>query len=162
MKLVAIFLFLGLVLNAQAQEVSYNGTTYKVKGKAILLDGTDVTTTLSTEEQTGILETLNKQTALDKERKEAEKAIKKAEKEQNKAEKEQRKAEKELKKAEKELKAKEKAQSKFEDANDDYTNAIKKYDKLKKKGKLSPNDEAKWLEKIDGLKADIDKTKKKL
>ena len=155
MKLVAIFLFLGLVLNAQAQEVSYNGTTYKVKGKAILLDGTDVTTTLSTEEQTGIWETLNKQTALDKERKEAEKAIKKAEKEQNKAEKEQRRAEKELK-------AKEKAQSKFEDANDDYTNAIKKYDKLKKKGKLSPNDEAKWLEKIDGLKADIDKTKKKL
>ena len=129
MKLVAIFLFLGLVLNAQAQEVSYNGTTYKVKGKAILLDGTDVTTTLSTEEQTGILETLNKQTALDKERKEAEKAIKKAEKEQNKAEKEQRRAEKELK-------AKEKAQSNFEDANDDYTNAIKKYEKLKKKGKL--------------------------
>ncbi|MFD0990237.1 hypothetical protein ACFQ1R_09025 [Mariniflexile jejuense] len=155
MRLVAVLLFLGFAFSVQAQEVNVNGTTYKIKGKTILLDDADVTTTLSAEEQSGIWEAFNKQKALDKEREAAEKAIKKAEKEQ-------KKAEKRLKKAEKEIKAKEKAQSKFDDANDDYNDAIKKYEKLKRKGKLSPNDEAKWLEKIADLKEDIEKAKKKL
>ncbi|MEN3323327.1 hypothetical protein VP395_06285 [Mariniflexile soesokkakense] len=155
MKLFAVLVFLGLTISVQAQEVSFNGTTYEIKGKTILLDEADVTTTLSVEEQTGVWEAFNKQNALDKELEAAEKAIKKAEKEQKKAEKKQ-------KRAEKELKAREKAQSKFEDASEDYNDAIKKYEKLKRKGKLSPNDEAKWLEKINDLKEDIDKAKRKL
>jgi chromosome segregation ATPase len=150
-----LVLFLALTLTAQAQQVDYNGNTYKIKGKTILKDKEDVTNTLSVEDQTGIFEALSKQKAIEAERKEAEKAIKKAESEQKKAEKKQ-------KKAEKELKAKEKAQSNFEDANDDYIKAISKYEKLKNRGKLSPNDEAKWLEKIQDLKEDIDKAKRKL
>lgn len=153
--LILLVLFLGGTLNTQAQEVDYNGTIYKVRGETILKDGADVTTTLSAEQQTGVFETLSKQKALEAERKIAEKAIKKAESDQKKAEKKQ-------KKAEKELKAREKAQSKFEDAGDDYNDAIKKYEKFKKKGKLSPNDEVKWLEKIEDLKEDIDKAKRKL
>ncbi|WP_372757367.1 hypothetical protein [Mariniflexile sp.] len=155
MRLVTVLLFLGLAFGSQAQEIDFNGTTYKIKGKTILKEGENVTTTLSAEEQTGIWEAFNKQKALNEEREAAEKAIKKAEKEQ-------KKAEKALKKAEKEIKAKEKAQAKFDDANEDYTDAIAKYEKLKKKGKLSPNDEAKWLKKIEGLKEDIAKAKKKL
>ncbi|MDO7170945.1 hypothetical protein [Mariniflexile sp. AS56] len=156
MKLVAVLvLFLGFVISTQAQEVSFKGVAYKIKGKTILQDGADVTSTLSVEEQSGVWEAMNKQKALDDEREEAEKAIKKAENEQKKAEKKQ-------KKAEKELKAREKAQSKFEDANDDYKDALSKYEKLKNKGKLSPNDEAKWLEKIQDLKEDIAKAKRKL
>ena len=90
--LVAFVLFLGFAISAQAQEVSYNGVTYKIKGKTILQDGANVTATLSAEEQAGVWEALSKQKALDEEREQAEKAIKKAEKEQAKAEKEQKKA----------------------------------------------------------------------
>ncbi|WP_308991442.1 hypothetical protein QLS71_005345 [Mariniflexile litorale] len=155
MKLLTVLLYLGLVVSAQAQEVSFNGITYKIKGKTILLDKADVTTTLSVKDQKGVWEAFNKQKALDEERMEASKALKKAEKEQKKAEKKQ-------KKAEKELKAKEKVRSKFEDVSEDYEDAVAKFEKLKKKGKLSPNDETKWLKKIQNLKDDVDKTKRKL
>jgi hypothetical protein len=37
-----------------------------------------------------------------------------------------------------------------------------KYEKLKKKDKLSPNEEEKWLEKIQDLKEDLEKAKRKL
>ncbi|MBP0904803.1 hypothetical protein ACFSKN_13115 [Mariniflexile gromovii] len=155
MKIFTTILLFIFCISLNAQEVNFKDTTYKIKGKTILQDGVDVTTTLSVEDQAGVWEAFNKQKALDKEREAAEKAIKKAEKEQKAAEKKQ-------KKAEKELKAKEKAQSKFEDANDDYKKAVAKYEKLSKKGKLSPNDEAKWLEKIQDLKEDIEKAKRKL
>jgi len=153
--LVVLLLFLGMTLSSQAQEVDFNGTTYMVKGKTILQNGADVTTSLSAAEQTGIMDALNQQKALEAEQKKAEKQIKKAENEQKKAEKRQ-------KKAEKELKAKEKAHSRFENSSKDYSNAMAKYEKLKRKGKLSPNDEEKWLEKIEGLKEDIEKAKRKL
>ncbi|WP_445736422.1 hypothetical protein [Mariniflexile sp.] len=156
MKLLAVLLlFLGIAISAQAQEVDFNGTIYKVKRKTILQNGEDVTSKLSEAEQTSIREALSRKEALEAEHRKAEKAVKDAEKEQKRAEKKQ-------KKAEKELKAREKAQSKFEDANKDYTKATAKYEKLKKRGKLSPNDEAKWLEKIQDLKEDIDKTKRNL
>ncbi|MFG6686950.1 hypothetical protein ACGK9U_10235 [Mariniflexile sp. HNIBRBA6329] len=155
MKIFTTILLFIFSISLNAQEVNFKDTTYKIKGKTILQDGVDVTTTLSVEDQAGVWEAFNKEKALDKERKDGEKAIKKAEKEQKAAEKKQ-------KKAEKELKAKEKAQSKFEDANDDHADAVKKYEKLKKKGKLSPNDEEKHLEKIKDLKEDIEKAKRKL
>lgn len=155
MKLVAVLLFLGFAFSTHAQEVNYNGTTYKIKGKTILQEKADITATLSAEDQSGIWDAFNKQKALDKERLEAEKTLKKAEKEKQKAEKKQ-------KQAEKELKAKQKAQSKFNKANDDYNKASKKFEKLKERGKLSPNDEEKWLKKIDNLNKDIEKTRKKL
>ena len=155
MKFWTIIFFFALYFNVNAQEVNFKDTTYKIKGKNILQEGADVTTTLSAEDQAGIWEAFNKQKALDKERAKAEKALKNAEKEQKKAEKKQ-------KKAEKELKAREKAQSRFEDANEDYKDGLAKYERLKEKGKLSPNDEAKWVKKIEGLKEDIEKAKKKL
>ena len=155
MKLVAVLLFLGLTFSTQAQEINYNGTIYKIKGKTILQEKTDVTATLSAEEQSGIWDVFNKQKALDKERAETAKAIKKAEKEKKNAEKKQ-------KQAEKELKAKQKAQSKFNTANDDYNKAIKKFEKLKDKGKLSPNNEEKWLKKIDNLNRTVEKSRRKL
>ena len=153
-----LFLSLALIiftLTTKAQEVTQNGTVYKVKGKTILKEGVDVTNTLSVEDQTKIKEALLKQKALDKERSEAEKAIKKAERDQKKAEKKQ-------KQAEKDLKARQKAQSKFEKAGKDYSNNSNKYEKLKGKGKLSPNEEAKWLKKLEDLKNDLEKAKKKL
>lgn len=155
MKIFTTILLFILSIGLNAQEVNFKDTTYKIKGKTILQDGVDVTSTLSVEDQEGVLEVLNKQKALEEEREKTEKAMKKAENEQKSAEKKQ-------KKAEKELKRKEKAHFKFQDAHDDHADAIKKYEKLKKKGKLSPNDEEKHLEKIKNLKEDIEKSKRKL
>jgi hypothetical protein len=73
MRLFAVLFFLGLVCSAEAQEINFNGTAYKVKGDAILKDGADVTNTLSAEEQISIKDALSKQEALNKEREEAEK-----------------------------------------------------------------------------------------
>lgn len=155
MRLITVLLFLGFAFGLQAQEVNFNGNTYKIKGKKILLEGTDVTTELSAENKTEIWTAFNKQEAVEKAQKEAEKAQKKAERAQKKAEKAQ-------KKAEKELKAKQKAQSKFENAQKNYKKSVAKYERLKNRGKLSPNNEAKWLKKLDGLKEDIEKAKRNL
>lgn len=155
MKFLTVIFLFALCLNMHAQDVNHNGITYKIKGKTIIQDGVDVTTTFSTEEQTTIFEAFNKQKALEKERKASEKALKKAENEQKSAEKKQ-------KKAEKELKAKEKAKSNYDKANSNYQKAVSKYEKLINKGKLSPVDETKSLKKIENLKDDIEKAKKKL
>ena len=40
--------------------------------------------------------------------------------------------------------------------------AQSKFERLKNKGKLSPNDETKWLEKIKKLNEKIEKAEKKL
>ena len=163
MKLfVVVVVFLGFALGAQAQEVTYGGVTYKVKGKTILRDKENVTNSLSIEDQTEIRAALERQKAMQKERELAEKQIKKIEKDQKEAEKRIKQAEKRQKAAEKELKEKEKAQSKFENATKDYNKAIDKYERLRDKGKLSPNDEEKWLKKIDDLKEDIEKARRKL
>lgn len=169
MKLFVVVLFLGFGLSTQAQEIIYGGVTYKVKGQTILKDKVNVTHTLSLEEQTGIMQALEHQKVLKKEQEIAERALKDAEREQKAAEKKmkdaekaQRAAEKKQKAAEKELKQKQKAQSKYEDASEDYNDAIAKYEKLRDRGKLSPNDEEKWFKKIDGLKEDIEKARRKL
>lgn len=155
MKFLIFTIIFTLCLTANAQDVNHNGITYKIKGKTIIQDGADVTTTLSTEDQTSIFESFNKQKALEKERKASEKAIKKAENEQKSAEKKQ-------KKAEKELKAKEKAKSNYDKASNNYNKAVENHEKLKDKGKLAPVDEAKSLKKIENLKEATEKAKKKL
>ena len=81
---------------------------------------------------------------------------------QKKTEKQKKKAEKKLKKAEKEVKKHAKAQDNFSDAKKKYDKEFKKYQKLKSKGKLSPEDEVKWLKKLEGLQKKIDKTERKL
>ena len=144
MKIWSIILFFGLTLSAYAQQVNYNGVTYKVKGKVILKDGVDVTNTITLSEQTGIKNALAKA-----------KSVKKTEKKLKATEKKQ-------KKAEKELKQKQKAQSNFEKSNKKHDQALKKYEKLKSKGKLSPEDENKWLKKINKLKGTNEKAKRKL
>jgi len=158
MRLFVLLLFLGLSLTIQAQEVAFNGVTYKVKGETIFKDKVDVTPTLSIEEKTGILEVLKEQKTLEVERIKAVKKVKEVEK----AEKAQKKAEKKQKKIEKSLKRIEKAQSNFEKSTSKYNKAIAKYESLKKRGKLSPVAEAKWIEKVEKLRYKRDKFESKL
>lgn len=78
-------LLFGFVVTTQGQDISFNGNTYTVKGKKILMEGADVTTMLSAENQSGIWEVFNKQEALLKEKEEAIKAEKELEKQKEKA-----------------------------------------------------------------------------
>jgi len=94
--------------------------------------------------------------------KKKEEVAKKLEKENKKAEKAQKKAEKERKKAEKEIKKKEKLQKNFEKAESNLNKAQNKYEKRNAKGKLSPVDERKWLDKIEKLTEKVAKAKRKL
>lgn len=152
MRIWMIIFFLGLGLSVNAQEVISNGQVYEVKGKAIFQDGADITATLLTDERDQIFKTLKNNL---KDVKDVEKARKKLEKAAKNAEKSQKKAEKALKKQQK-------VQAKFKKATQKLEQNQNKYDKLKNRGKLSPNDEAKWLKKLDGYKKDLEKARKKL
>tara|TARA_R110000868_G_scaffold141147_8_gene357344 strand:+ start:128 stop:598 length:471 start_codon:yes stop_codon:yes gene_type:complete len=155
MKFWIILLFATFGFTLNAQDILVNGVNYEVKNKKILKEGIDVTSSLSEDEKSAIFSAFNSKMDKVKELEKAEKNLKKAEKEQKQAEKRQ-------KKAEKALKQKEKAQSNFEKSGKQYNSAVKKYEKLKDKGKLSPKDEKKWLEKIEKLKEAQAKAKKKL
>ncbi|MCF7559875.1 hypothetical protein L3X39_04430 [Sabulilitoribacter multivorans] len=155
MKLFLLLVFISVGCLVNAQEVSVNGAMYEVKKGQIFKGGLDVTETLSTEEQLQIREAFDREIARIKAAEREEKRLKNAEKDQKRAEKKQ-------KKAEKALKQKEKAESNFNKAEKKYEDAIKKYEKLKKKGKLSPEDEKKWLDKIEKYNKATIKAKRKL
>ena len=137
-----------LAVSAFSQKVTYANKEYKIKGEKIYFEGKDVSHSFLEKDKVALFQKL------------------KARKEKNKEEKkEAKKAKKEQKKVEKA----EKEQKKQENVLDDYGDAIEnleiaqaKYERLKRKGKLSPNDEVKWLDKIAKLKEKVSKKKKKL
>ncbi|WP_152604812.1 hypothetical protein [Psychroserpens jangbogonensis] len=73
---------------------------------------------------------------------------------------------KEAKKLEKGKNKAEKAQKRDQDRLDSATKRLKssqkKYDRLKRKGKLSPKQEAKWLKKLEGYQEDLKRAKRKV
>ncbi|WP_299398447.1 hypothetical protein [uncultured Gelidibacter sp.] len=148
--ILVLFLCLGTFVNAQ--EVISKGTAYEVRKKAIFKDGVDITATLEKGEKDAIFKTLKTQ---QKEAKKAEDARKRLEKNAKNAEKAQKQAAKELKK-------KQKAQDRFERATKKLNQNQEKYERLKMRGKLSPNDEAKWLKSLERYKKDLDKATKNL
>ncbi|WP_203256062.1 hypothetical protein [Hyunsoonleella ulvae] len=154
-KVLVVLVFLSYS-KLSAQEVKVDEVIYKVENTVITKAGIDVTSTLSEAQKSKIL---NAAKAI-RQQEDAEKEA--TQKKIEKAEKAQRKAEKKRKKAEKVLRQKEKAQSNYNKAIEKHKNAQQKYDKLKSKGKLSPVDEKKWLEKIEKLHSNIAKAKKKL
>lgn len=155
MKFLTVILMMCFGFIMHAQEINYNGTIYTVKGDSILKEGVDVTYKLSAEEQQQIKSAFNEKKLLEKASEKKGKELKKAEKKQKQAEKKQRKAEKALKQ-------KQKAQSNFDKSAKKHKQAIAKYDRLKNKGKLSPEDEAKWLKKIEKLNEAHKKAQKRL
>ena len=158
--MIVLFFCFGFLVNAQ--NVNFDGIVYEVKNDRVLKAGVDVTDSLSVEAKQKITTAFDKKVIKIKAAEETKARIEKAEKEQEKAEKEQKRAEKKQKTAEKALKKKQKAQSNYEKSTKKHSNAIKKFEKLKKKGKLSPQDEVKWLEKIEKYKTTAAKAKKKL
>mgnify|MGYP000862198046 CR=1 FL=1 len=162
MKYYFILLFFSLSLTSFAQKVEKAGKTYEVKKERIFLDGKDVTGALNLEEKQAVLNQATmiseKIKILEKTEKEAEKLVKQT----KKAKKSQKKAEKAQNRAEKELRKKEKLQKNYEKSQSNLEKAQSKYEKLKKRGKLSPVDEGKWLEKLDKLTERLKKAQKKI
>ena len=151
MKIKTIILLLLCMLfavSAFSQKVTYANKEYKIKGEKIYFDGKDVSESFSEEEKVAIFKKLKAQKEKYKKEKKEAKKVKKEKNKVDKAEKEQKKQENIL---------------------DDYDGAVKnletaqaKYERLKRKGKLSPNDEVKWLDKIAKLKEKVSKKKNKL
>jgi len=134
--------------SAFSQKVMYANKEYKIKGKKIYFEGKDVSDSFSEEQKIAIFTRLKVQ----KEKK----------KEEKKKTKELKKEDKKIKTAEKDQKKQENALDNYDDAIDKLDKAQAKYERLKRKGKLSPNDEVKWLDKIASLKEKVAKKKKKL
>ena len=114
---------------------------YEIKKDRIFNGDVDITDTLSIKEKQQIISDFNKKMIQIKESEETQKRIEKVGKEQKNAKKDHKRAEKKQKKAEMELKKREKSQSNFDKSIKNHKGAIKKYEKLKKQGKLSPQDE---------------------
>lgn len=157
-KHIILGIFTCFFISLNAQKVEVKGKTYEVKNDKIYLDGNEVTTILTPIEKEDIF----KQALQKREDLNAEKLSKKLEKEKKKAEKAQRKAEKEQKKVASALKKQERLRNDYKKAEERLKKAQSKYDRLKEKGKLSPNEEEKWLEKIETLTKRFNKTKKRL
>lgn len=154
-KLILSFLLLLVATVLSAQEVNHNDKVYKVEGDKIYNQYQEVTTELTQNEKELIFSKSKKKIKV-------EKVLKTKNNKQKQAEKKQKKAEKKQKKAEKELKKQEQAQKKHQNADRDYKKTLNKYEKLKRKGKLSPQADQNWLEKINKQKSKLDKAKKKL
>ena len=137
-----------IVTTITAQKIEYQGKEYLVKKDNIFYNDEDVTHNLTELEQNAIKNNLKIE--IDKEA------------EIEKKEKTQKKAEKDLKKAEKELKKRQKTQNNLYKNQDKYNKDLRKYEKLKYKGKLSPENEAKWLKKLAKEKEKLEDSKKKL
>ncbi len=171
-QLTLIFLFISIF--SQAQKVVTNGVVYEVKNNTIYKGETNVTDTLSKEQQKNIFHLANKINKAKKDALEAEKEIKRKreELEENRDEleksvskdrkKEIKAREKEIKAREKALKLEKKAHKRFLKWDKKHQKAQKKYTRLLKKGKLSPVDEENWLKKLDKIQKKLEKAKEKL
>ncbi|SEP72154.1 hypothetical protein SAMN05421824_0145 [Hyunsoonleella jejuensis] len=162
MRVVVFLCFVSFSFLLSAQAVKINNDVYEVKNNIIFKNGIDVSSTISADEKSKVLAAFDKNKLETAKTKAVSEKLENAEKDKIKAEKQQKKAEKKQKKAEQALKRKERAHSNHNKAINKHKAAVKKYEKLKKKGKLSPEDERKWLEKIEKFNAGITKTKKKL
>ena len=149
--LIIILLGIGFTF---AQEVTLDDKKYQVDDKTIWSNGTDVTNVLNEEQQQKIFDLAEvkrkelKQIEL--EQKASEKSKKQAEKQSKqlkKLEKQQKKTQKALKKKENVIAKKAKAEKQLTKAEKEAKKVQSKYEKLSKKGKLSTEDEAKWLKK---------------
>lgn len=138
-----------------AQEITYNGTIYTVKGKEIYHNNEKITTSLTDVEKEYVFTAFKAEEASLLEKKEQEKKLRKLEKKQKKAENKLKKAQKAIKKRALAEKALDKAQKKLD-------RETKKYKRLHKKRKLTTEKDLKHLKKLENLANKVSKAKKKL
>lgn len=146
--------------------ITNEGKVYEIKSDKFFNNNEDVTDILTAEEKENIMTTLNERLAAERLAEEKQEALDKKqealEAQQEKVEKAKEKAEKEQERIEKAIKAKKEAREDLFDAKEKLSDQQKKYNKLHEKGELSPNDEAKWAEKLSKLQKKVTKAEKAL
>ncbi len=169
MKFIVCIALVAISCTLTAQDLKANGENYRIENETIFKDGKDITNTLSQEERVKIKEALREHQQIQQkamsdklEANNVQKTQKRLENRQKKTEKKQKKAEKKQKNVEKKLKQKVKAQDRYDKLSKQLEKSQKKYDKLNKKGKLSPEENAKWLEKIKKQKSRLTKAEKRM
>jgi len=146
--IILVFVSMLFAFSAFSQKVMFAEKEYKIKGDKIYFEGKDVSHLFSEEDRVAIFQKLE--------------TLKEKRKEDKKEAKELKKEEKKIQKEEKEQKKKENDLDNYDDSVDKLEKAQAKFERLKRKGKLSPNDEVKWLDKIAKLKEKMNSKKKKL
>lgn len=166
MKSIFTYLFFFISTVFYAQNISYNGTTYTVKGEKIFNNTEEVTSTLTDIDKEAVFNAHKTELKKLKDIKKADKKLINAQKEEAKRVKAQEKklkaAEKKLKKAKKEAKKRESIQKSLEKAENKLKKETKNYKRLLKKGKLSSEDNIKFQKKINTFKDNVNKMSKKL
>lgn len=146
--------------------IGSDGTVYEVKGDTFIADGKNVTETLTSEEKTDIRNLISEREKATEEAERLKKDLEKKQKELERAEEEAKRKQKELEEKqealERKLKAKEEARENFLKTKEKLRDEKKRYEKLKKEGKLSPNDDQKWQEKLKELEIEVEVAKKKM
>ncbi|WP_299102315.1 hypothetical protein [uncultured Winogradskyella sp.] len=146
--------------------ITDDGKVYEVEKKAIKSNGVDVTDDLSAAEKASINNLIKEKEevkkAYDKQYEELEKAIEKQKKVKEEAENNQKKLEEKLKNLESYLEEKQDSRDDYATAKERYNNKKAKFKKLKKEGKLSPNDIEDWKGKLKDLKDKVREAKNSL
>ncbi|WP_417238273.1 hypothetical protein [Bizionia sp.] len=147
---------------AKHEIITDSGKKYEVKGNTFYHQGKEVTDKISAEEKDHIVTKLNKKLETEAEVASQQRALKEARSRAEKVQKEARKAEKQAKALDKKLKAEAKARKNYIKAKNNLDTAQKKYNRLRKKGDLSPNEEAKWTKRLNKLSNQMKKADKAL
>ena len=159
-------LFILASCGSSERVITDNGDVYEVKGNTIKNNGVKVTDDLSAAEKESITKVLENnrkaKKAYDSQHKELEAAIEKQEDIQSKSEKKQKELEDQLEVLEDNLEKKQDEADNYSTAKERYNDKKEKFKKLKKEGKLSPNDIADWKEKLSDLKAEVNQAKNNL
>ena len=160
-QIIALLISSLLVFSCGTTEkvITDNGKVYEVKGDTFYNNGNDVTQILSSEEKQEIMETLSQRLDMEKEAEERKNQLKKEQKELEDARKKVEKAQDEI---EREIKEKNDARDEFFKAKDELKDERERYNELLKKGDLSPNDKADWLEKLRKLEKEVQDAEDKL
>ena len=156
-KLTILFTLIILTACGSSERViTDEGKVYEVKGNTIKNNGVNVTDSLSADEKEAINTVKERKEeakkAFEKQQKELEDAIEKQDDIQKVARKKQNELEEKLKILENNLENKQDVRDNYATIKKRYIDKKNKFKKLKKEGKLSPNDIKDWKEKLSALK----------
>ncbi len=161
LKRIIPFLIAATVMSCGSSErvIMADGSVYTLKKNSYYKKGKDVTETLTREQKDAIKETRDKRLEVERLAQQEQGKLKEEQENIEKALKEAREKQKEIESNQDELtdiiEAREKAREAVLKAKDKSLKQQQRYQKLKEKGKLSPLDEEKWLNKLQGLEEKV-------
>ncbi len=156
------FALIGVLLvscGSSERVIMDDGSVYTLKKNSYYQKGKDVTETLTKEDKDLIKETRDKRLEVERLAQQRQTELKEEQEKVEKALKEARKKQETIENNKEELEAvvaaREEAREAVLKAKDKSLEQQQRYQKLKEKGKLSPIDEEKWLNKLQGLEEKV-------